>query len=209
MKLSIYNTNGEKIDSLEVSKAWKDIPLAQQAVKDTVVYHLARLRGGTASAKTRSEVSFSKRKPWRQKGTGRARAGTAGSPIWRKGGVAFGPKPRDFSFKLPKKVRRLALRSVLGEKLRNKEVVIVDRMVLDKPQTKTLQIWLKNLNGGRKPLLTMENMDRNILLSVRNVPGVDFSRVSDLNVYMVLNHGKIIIDKGAWDVLERKVFGVR
>lgn len=206
MKLSIYNTDGEKIDTLEASKEWTDVPVVQQAVKDTVVYHLARLRRGTASTKNRGEVNFSKRKPWRQKGTGRARVGTAGNPIWRKGGVAFGPKPRDFSFKLPKKVRRVALKSVLGEKARNKEVIIVDKIELNKPKTKTLQLWLKNLNGGRNPLFVMEDMDRNISLSVRNVPGVDFSRVNDLNVYTILNHGKMIITKGAWELLERKIF---
>lgn len=206
MKLSIYNTNGEKIKDLETSKEWKDMPVARQAIKDTVVYHLARQRRGTANTKIRSEINCSKRKPWRQKGTGRARIGKANSPIWRKGGVAFGPRPRDFSFKLPKKVRRLAFKSVLGEKLHSKEIILVDKMKLDKPKTKTIQLWLKNLGAGRKPILVMENMDKNLLLSSRNIPGLDFSRVNDLNTYLILNHGKIIITKDAWGVLEKRVF---
>lgn len=206
MKLSIYNTNGEKIKDLETSKEWKDIPIARQAIKDAVVYHLARQRRGTANTKIRSEINFSKRKPWRQKGTGRARAGKSNSPIWRKGGVVFGPRLRDFSFKLPKKVRRLALKSVLSEKLHNKEIIVVDKIKLDKPKTKTIQLWLKNLDGGRKPILVMESMDKNVLLSSRNIPGLDFSRANDLNTYLILNHGKIIITKEAWEVLEKRVF---
>lgn len=205
MKIQVLSTEGKKVDTLEIAKQWEEIPLARQAVKDTVVYYLAKQRRGTAKAKDRSEVNFTTRKPWAQKGTGRARAGTASSPIWRGGGVVFGPRPRDFSIDLPKKVRTLALKSVLSSKLKNKEVVFVDKIAIDKPKTKTMAILLKNLEGGKKPLVVIKEINRNVLLSIRNIPDAHFCNASDLNTYTVLAHNKLIIEKGAWDFLEAKL----
>ena len=205
MKLPVYNAEGKKIDTLETAKGWKDVIFAKQAVKDTVIYALANKRRGTAKAKDRSELNFTTRKPWAQKGTGRARSGTASSPIWRKGGVVFGPKPRDFAINLPKKVRRLALQSVLGEKVRNSEIIIIDRFNVEKPKTKTAKIFLDKIECNVKPLIVMKENNKNVQLSVRNIPGVGFIRVNDLNVYDVLSHKKMVIDKDAWEILESKM----
>jgi len=208
MQLKIYDIEYKNVGNLQTAAEWNKLFPADQAVKDTVVYHLARVRGGTASSKLRGEVDISKRKPWKQKGTGRARIGKANSPIWRGGGVTFGPKPRNFSFKLPKKVRRLAFKTVLGEKLHNKDVLVIDKMVLDKPSTKTLHIWLKKMDSGRKPLLIMEKIDKNILLSIRNMKEVVLNRALDVDVYTILNHGKIIITESAWKILERRALAL-
>lgn len=205
MKLSVLNTDGKKVDTLEIAKQWEEIPLAKQAIKDSVVYYLANWRRGTAKAKDRSELNFTTRKPWQQKGTGRARAGTASSPLWRKGGVVFGPKPRDFSIDLPKKVRRLALKSVLGDKVRNKDIIIIDKFDIDKPKTKLAVKWLENLESGPKPLIVVKGINRNVQLSVRNIPWIDLSRACDLNTYVVLEHGKLIVEKEAWGELEDRL----
>lgn len=205
MKISILNTDGKKVDTFEIDKQWEEIPLARQAIKDAVVYYLANMRRGTAKAKDRSELNFSTRKPWQQKGTGRARVGTRSSPIWRKGGVVFGPKPRDFSINLPKRVRRLALKSALSDKVRNKEVIIVDKLNIEKPKTKTALVWLKNLGSGVKPLIVVKDTNKNLQLSVRNILGVGFSRASDLNTYIILAHRKIIVEKEAWEEVEKRL----
>lgn len=205
MKLQIYSTDGKKTDTLEISKQWEKIPLAKQAIKDAVVYYLANKRQGTAKAKDRSEVNFTTRKPWQQKGTGRARAGTASSPIWRKGGVVFGPKPRDFSIGLPKKIRRLALRSAMGDKVRSENIIIIDKISMDKPKTKTVVEWLRNLKSTDKPLIVVKDSNRNLLLSIRNVPGIGFTRACDLNTYILLKHKKLVIEKEAWGEIETRL----
>lgn len=209
MKLPVLSTDGKKVDTVEIAKQWDEIPLAKQAIKDSVVYYLANRRMGTAKAKDRSEINFSTRKPWKQKGTGRARAGTASSPIWRKGGVVFGPKPRDFSIGLPKKVRRAALKSALGDKLRNKDMIIVDKFDIDKPKTKTLGAWLKKLESGHRPLIVVKDMNKNVRLSVRNIPGVGFTRARDLNTFVILEHRKMIVEKEAWEELEKKFITIQ
>lgn len=205
MKLPVLSTDGKKTETIEISKQWENIPLAKQAIRDSVVYYLANRRRGTAKAKDRSELNFTTRKPWQQKGTGRARAGTASSPIWRKGGVVFGPKPRDFSIDLPKKVRRLALKSVLGDKVRGKDVIIIDKLEIEKPKTKIVAGWLKNLESGIKPLIVVKDINKNVQLSLRNIPEVNLSRACDLNSYIVLEHRKLIVEKEAWGELEKKI----
>lgn len=205
MKVPVYNRDGKKADTIEIAEEWEKVPLAKQAIKDSVVYYLANKRRGIAKAKDRSEVNFTTRKPWQQKGTGRARAGTASSPVWRKGGVVFGPKPRDFSITLPKKVKRLALKSVLGDKVRGKEVIIVDRIDIDNPKTKVAVEWLRNLESGNKPLIIVKDINKNLNLSVRNIPGVGLSRASDLNTYTVLEHRKLVVEKEAWEEIEGRL----
>ena len=207
MKMNIYSFEGKEAGALTVSDKWKEVKDAPQAIKDACVYYQAKTRRGTASTKTRSELSFSTRKPWKQKGTGRARVGSIGSPIWRKGGIVFGPKPRDFSTKLPKKVRQLAIKSVLNKKIKDKEVIIIEEIVLEKPKTKELLSNLNKLKVGRKPLIITKDNDKNIQLSVRNISGADSSRASDLNAYILLAHGKMIITKDAWAELEKKFLG--
>jgi large subunit ribosomal protein L4 len=205
VKISIVNKEGKKVDSIDVSKGWDSIPLCKQAIKDAVVYHLSNQRQGNAKAKDRSEVNFTTKKPWAQKGTGRARSGTASSPIWRKGGVVFGPKPRDYSIDLPKKVRKLALKSMLGNKIKKNEVILVDTIEVEKPKTKFIVEFLNKIESGRRPLLVTKDTNRNVYLSVRNIPGVGFSRASDLNTYEVAAHGKLVVEKDAWSLLEEKL----
>lgn len=205
MKIQVLDIEGKKVDTLDIAKEWEGMPSSKQAVKDAVVYYLANKRMGTAKAKDRSEVNFTTRKPWAQKGTGRARSGTASSPIWRKGGVVFGPKPRDFSIGLPKKVLRLALKSALAGKLKDKKIIIIDKIDIKKPKTKDVTGMIKNLEGGRKPLIVLKENNKNVRLSARNIPGVGIDRASDLNTYNVLVHGKLIIEKDAWGVIESKL----
>lgn len=204
MKVPVLNIEGKEVDTIEIADQWEKIPLAKQAIKDSVVYYLANRRRGTAKTKDRSEVNFTTRKPWQQKGTGRARAGTASSPIWRKGGVVFGPKPRDFSIRLPKRVRRLAIKSVLGDKVQNKEVIIINRLDMDKPKTKIAMNWLQNIEAGSKPLVVVKEMNKNLNLSLRNIPGVGLSRASDLNAYILLEHRKLVVEREAWQEIEEK-----
>lgn len=203
--LEIVNNEGKKIGTVDPSPKWKDIKKAPQAVKDSVVYYLANQRSGTASTKTRSEVNFSTRKPWRQKGTGRARIGSAGSPVWRKGGIVFGPKPRSFSKKLPKKVRQLALKNVLADKVKNHQVTIIDDIKLAVPKTKKIRELITNLKSERKTLIVLQNTDRNVHLSIRNLPDVLWSRVMDLNTYIVLRQERIVITNEAWKELEKRM----
>ena len=206
MKYPVYNKDGKELEKIEIAGKWKDVPAAGQAIKDAVVHFRSRGRRSIAKVKDRSEVNFTTRKPWRQKGTGRARAGTASSPIWRKGGVVFGPHRRDFSIKMPKKARRLALRSALADKVRNKEVVFIDNLNIEKPKTKIMEKWLRNWKAEKNPLVVAESIDKNVRLAARNIAGVGLSAVGDLNTYNVLVHKKLVVEKNAWKVLEKKIF---
>jgi len=209
MNIKMFDKEGKKLELVTVSKQWAEVKSAKQAVKDSVVYYLAKQRQGNAKAKDRSEVNFTTKKPWQQKGTGRARSGTATSPIWRKGGVVFGPKPRDYSIKLPKKVRELALKSIIADKLKNDEIVMIGKIDLKEPKTKDIAELLKKIECGRSPLVVTRENDKIVRLSVRNMPDVGLIRVADLNTYQVISHGKIVIEKDAWSVLEEKVFGAK
>jgi len=155
---------------------------------DVVRAHLANQRSGTASTKGRSDVNFSKKKPYRQKGTGRARAGARSSPIWRKGGVAFGPSPRDYRIRVPRKVKRKALRSALSDKGYENSVVVVQNCDMEKPRTRVFTEFLKSAElEGRKILFAVDKYDENVYKSVRNIPGVKYILGRNLNAYDILN----------------------
>ncbi len=173
--------------------------------KKTVLYeavrsYLANQRQGNASTKGRSEVKASGKKPWKQKGLGRARSGTAGSPVWRGGGIAFGPKPRDYNFSIPKKERRLAIRCALSIKAREGRVKIVDGIGIDQPKTKLAAELMKSLGlEGGKCLFVLPEKNENIIKGMRNIPGVTTTIAKDLNVYDVMNCDTVVMDKEAVD----------
>lgn len=203
-KLAVVNAEGEKIGEESIPEEYRDISVSEQAVKLCVVQYLANQRKGTVCTKSRGEVNFSTRKPWRQKGTGLARVGTRGNPVWRKGGVVFGPKPRDFSIRVPRRLKRKALRSLLADRLRNRKVVIIEKLELDRPSTKAVYNWLKKLGFLRKTLVITEDVDKIFALSLRNIPKVDYVRVDDLNPYILCKSENILLTRPAWEILKRR-----
>ncbi|RMG66802.1 MAG: 50S ribosomal protein L4 [Nitrospirae bacterium] len=163
-----------------------------------VVNYLANQRQGTHATKTRGMVSGGGKKPWRQKHTGRARHGSIRSPLWKGGGVVFGPQPRDYSYKLPKKQKRLALKIALSAKLKDDELTVVDSINFDKPRTKDMVTFLKGLGlDSKSVLIVTEEKDDNVYLSARNIPGVDVMRAQDLNTYEILVHQNVVITRDA------------
>ena len=201
-KANVFNMAGEKIGEIELSEAIFGIEPNKSVLHDSVKNHLANLRQGTQSALTKGEVSYTTRKPWRQKGTGRARAGYAGSPVWYHGGVAFAPKPRDYSYTLNKKVRRLALKSALSAKAAENEIVVVDGLKVEEIKTKPFQSFLTKLGVDGKALVVTENVDEKVVKSARNIEGVTTTTATILSPYMILTSGKMIVDKAALAKIE-------
>lgn len=197
-KVAVYNIDGNQVGDLDLNDDIFGVELNEPLIHQAVVRHLANQRQGTVATKTRSDVSGGGRKPWRQKGTGRARHGSIRSPIWVGGGTTFGPQPRDYRQKMPKKARRAALRSALSAKVRDGEFVVVEELRFDAPRTKEMVRVLGNLtDGAEKALVVTVDGDRNIVLSTRNLPGIGTSRATDLNVYDVLDHTKVLVTKDA------------
>lgn len=197
-KVAVYNIEGEQVGDLDLKDEVFGVEVNEALMHQAVVRYLANQRQGTVSTKTRGEVSGGGRKPWRQKGTGRARHGSTRSPIWVGGGTVFGPKPRDYRQAMPKKARRAALRSALSGKVREGSFIVVDSLQLEVPRTKEMARILKNLSAaGERALIVTVDGDRNVVLSARNLPGVSSSRARDLNVYDVLDHSKMIVTKDA------------
>ena len=201
-KANVFNMAGEKIGEIELSEAIFGIEPNKSVLHDSVKNHLANCRQGTQSALTKGEVSYTTRKPWRQKGTGRARAGYAGSPVWYHGGVAFAPKPRDYSYTLNKKVKRLALKSALSAKAAEAEIVVVDGLKLDEVKTKTFKTFLTKIGVEGKALVVTENVDEVVVKSARNIAGVTTTVASILSPYMILTSGKMVVDKAALAKIE-------
>lgn len=200
--LSVHNIKGENIGEVSLRDSIFNTKVNKYLVHQAVKRHLANRRRGTASTKNRSEVRGGGAKPWKQKGTGRARAGTNSSPIWVGGGIVFGPTPRDYSFSLPKKMKVAALKSALSDKLENKEIIIIDKLSLKENKTSKMVEILKNLQAFKKPLIITEKEDNIIALSVRNIKGVQVLPVSKINTYDLINHKKIIITKKALKKIE-------
>ena len=200
--LSVHNIKGENIGEVSLKDNIFNTKINKYLVHQAVKRYLANRRRGTASTKNRSEVRGGGAKPWKQKGTGRARAGTNCSPIWVGGGIVFGPAPREYSFSLPKKMKVAALKSVLSDKLENKEIIIIDKLSLEENKTSKMVEILKNLQAFKKPLIIMEKEDSIIALSVRNIKGAQVLPVSKINTYDLINHEKIIITKKALKRIE-------
>ncbi|MBQ1362970.1 MAG: 50S ribosomal protein L4 [Oscillospiraceae bacterium] len=201
-KANVFNMAGEKIGEIELSEAIFGIQPNESVLHDSVKNHLANCRQGTQSTLTKGEVSYTTKKPWRQKGTGRARAGYAGSPVWYHGGVAFAPKPRDYSYSLNKKVRRLALKSALSAKAAESEIVVIDGLAVDEIKTKAFKSFLEKVGVTGKALVVTENVDEKVVKSARNLPGVTTTTATIISPYMILTSGKMVLDKAALAKIE-------
>ncbi|MGI6513014.1 MAG: 50S ribosomal protein L4 [Syntrophomonadaceae bacterium] len=205
-KVAVYNMAGAQVGEMELSDSVFGIEPNEAVVHQVVKAQLANRRVGTASTKTRGMVRGGGRKPWRQKGTGRARVGSRRSPIWRGGGTVFGPHPRDYSIRIPKKVRRLALKSVLSDKLNNGEIVVLEALSFEEPKTKRIIEVLNALNVFEKALVVTADGDINVTKSARNIPGVKPVRADFINVYDLLAYDKLVITKDAVAKME-EVYG--
>ena len=205
MKIAIKDLKGNKHGDLEVKFALVEGGKGTQAVHDAVVAYNAAQRMGTASTKTMGEIAGTGKKPWRQKGTGRARAGSFASPLWRGGGVVFGPKPRDFSRKISRKTKQLALRKALSERLKAGDVVVVDELKLDSPKTKEFTGMLSALELKGSALFVAHEADKNLVLASRNVPNVALTTCDALNTYDVLRPDKLVFTRGAFEKVEARL----
>ena len=201
-KAAMFDMAGTKVGEVELSEAIFGIEPNESVLHDSVKNYLANQRQGTQSALTKGEVHYSTIKPWRQKGTGRARAGYKGSPVWYHGGVAFAPKPRDYSYTLNKKVKRLALKSALSAKAQAGEIVVIKDMKMDEIKTKTFKTFLDKIGADGKTLVITEGVDVNVIKSARNIAGVQTTMATILNPYMILNNTKLVVAKEALDKIE-------
>ncbi len=193
-----YDTTGNQVGDIELDDRVFNQKINEDAVHQVVNAQLASIRRGTASTKTRSEVNGGGRKPWRQKGTGRARHGSIRSPLWVGGGIIFGPKPRSYQQKINKKVKKLALRSILTDKLNHENILVVDDIQFEQPKTKQVLELLARLKlEGKKVIIVIPEKDANLYLSARNIPGVKTLLVEALNAYDLLNNDCIVMTEGA------------
>ena len=202
LKTNVYNMSGELVGEIELSEAVFGIAPNQAVVHETVKNHLANKRQGTQSALTRAEVSGGGRKPWRQKGTGRARQGSTRAPQWTHGGVVFAPKPRDYSYTLNKKAKRLALKSVLSAKAVEAAVVVIDEIKMDAPKTSEFAKFLKAVGCDTKTLVVTAAPDMNVVKSGRNIAGCEVTFANVINVYDVINANKLVVDKASLAKIE-------
>ena len=198
-QIDLYNIEGEVVGNYELDDSVFGIEPNEAVVYEVVKAQLANRRQGTSKTKTRSEVSGGGRKPWRQKGTGRARHGSIRSPLWVGGGVAFGPSPKNHRIKKNKKVRKLALKSALSDKAQAGKVFVIDSLALDAPKTKTMQNLLDNLDVKEGALFVIDKDEKNADLSIRNLRDVDYVHFNTLNTYDVLNHDVLILSEAAAD----------
>ncbi len=199
--VAVYNMSGQKVGDMDLNDTIFGVRVNEHVMHMAVVQYLANQRQGTQSAKTRAEVRGGGRKPWRQKGTGRARQGSIRAPQWKGGGVVFAPKPRDYSFKLNKKVKRLALKSALSSRVFDNKIIVLDNLALDAIKTKEMKKVLENLNIN-KALIVMPENDQNVILSTRNIQGVKTATVNTINVYDILKYDTFVVTKDAVAKLE-------
>ena len=199
--VAVYNMEGKEVGSLELNDAIFGVEVNEHLVHMAVLQQLANNRQGTQKAKTRSEVSGGGRKPWRQKGTGHARQGSTRSPQWTGGGVVFAPKPRDYSFKMNKKEKNLALKSVLTTKVAENKFIVVDGLSFDEIKTKNMVNVLKNLEV-KKALVVTDDDNKNVTLSSRNIPGVKTAFTNTINVYDILKYDKMVVAKDVISKIE-------
>lgn len=196
-QVNMLKMDGSKAGQIELKNEIFAIEVNQDAVHAVVKNYLANQRQGTQSAKTRSEVRGGGRKPFRQKGTGRARQGSSRSPIHVGGGVVFAPKPRDYSYRLPKKIKRLAMKSALSAKVSDNEIIVLEDLSFDKPKTKDMIEVLSKINAAKKALIITDIKNENVIKSAANIPGIKASMVGEMNVYDIINHDSLIVTKDA------------
>ncbi len=195
--VAVVDMKGTKVDEINLSDSIFGIEPNAAVMHELVVNYLANQRQGTQSALTRSEVRGGGRKPWRQKGTGHARQGSIRAPQWRKGGVVFAPKPRSYKYTVNKKVRRLAMKSAFSSKAQDNEIIVIDSITLDEFKTKTIVKMLSDIGSEKKALIVLPEVDKKVIKSASNIPGVKTAQVNELNVYNILNADKLIIVKDA------------
>lgn len=201
-KVSVFDMNGKAVSEIELSDAVFGIEPNKTVMHQAVVNYLANQRQGTQSTLTRSEVSGGGRKPWRQKGTGNARQGSIRAPQWTHGGIALGPKPRDYSYSLNKKVKRLALKSALSSKVASSEIIVIDEIKLEEIKTKSIVNMLSALGADKKTLIVMPEVDEKVIRSANNIKNVKTTLVNTLNVYDILNCNHFVVAKDAVAKLE-------
>ena len=201
LKTTVYDMTGASVGEVELSEALFGVEPNVAAMHEAVKNHLANCRQGTQSALTRAEVSGGGKKPWRQKGTGRARQGSTRAVQWTHGGIAFAPKPRTYRYTINKKLKRLALVSALSAKFADNGIVVIDEIKVEAPSTKTFAGFLKAVNAEKKPLVLTASADRNTALSARNIPGAKTAMASLINTYDVLNCEKLVLDKASLNIL--------
>lgn len=204
-KLKLYDMNGAESGDLELSDDLLVLGVGDQAVHDVVVATRNAARQGSASSKHKGEVAGSNKKPWRQKGTGRARAGYRQSPVWRGGAAAFGPKPRSYAVKVNKKVGRLAFRRAFSEKVLLNQVMMLDSLEIAEPKTKLFKDLLKSLKITTPVLIILDTIDTNVGLAARNIPKVQVRRASDLSVYELLRYPQVIMTKAGLEVIKERL----
>jgi len=201
-KVKMLNMAGKEVGEIKLSDEIFGIEPNEYAVQAAIKNYLANQRQGTQSAKTRSEVRGGGRKPFRQKGTGRHRQGSTTDPSQIGGGIVFAPKPRDYSYAIPKKLKRLALKSVLSAKAADKELIVVDELKFEEPKTKEMVKVLENIKADKKALIVMDERDENVIRSASNIKGVRTALVNTMNVYEILNHYSLVLTKAAADKIE-------
>ncbi|GKV66331.1 MULTISPECIES: 50S ribosomal protein L4 [Sporosarcina] len=201
-KVSVVSQTGSAVGDIELNDAIFGIEPNDAVLFEAIIQQQASLRQGNHKVKTRAEVAGGGRKPWRQKGTGRARQGSIRSPQWRGGGIVFGPTPRSYSYKMPKKVRRLALLSALSTKVRDEELIVVDNLAFDAPKTKGFVKVLEDLSITKKALFVTADMEETVALSARNIPGVSVVTANGINVLDLVGHDQLVMTKAAIEKVE-------
>jgi 50S ribosomal protein L4, bacterial/organelle len=196
-KVAVYDMQGTQVGELDLNDNVFGIEPNEAVVQQFVKMQLANKRVGSASTKTRAEVRGGGKKPWKQKGTGRARVGSTRNPVWRGGGIAFGPKPRDYSYKLPRKVRRLALKSALSSKVLDSSIIIVDALTFEEPKTRLMIKTLELLQAAPKTLVVTADNDMNVQKSARNIPGVKSLKADYINVFDILKYETLLMTRDA------------
>ena len=201
-EIDIKDKNNNSVGKLSLPGDVFSVTAKDGVVHNSVVNFLANQRQGTHATKTKGLVSGGGKKPWKQKHTGRARSGSSRSPLWRGGGIVFGPQPRDYSYALPRKAKKLALRAMLSGKLSDGEMVIIDGFAMEKPRTRDMVAILKGLDlAGKSTLIVVHDYDKTVMLSARNIPGVTVRRFSDLNSYDLAIHSRLLMTKQAAEML--------
>ena len=201
-KVSLFNQAGSSVGEIELNDKVFGIEPNESVLFEAIISQRASLRQGNHKVKNRSEVAGGGRKPWKQKGTGRARQGSIRSPQWRGGGVVFGPTPRSYSFKLPRKVRRLALLSALSTKAREESIVVLEGLAFDAPKTKDFVKVLSNLSIDKKALFVTADLDETVALAARNIPGITVVSATGINVLDLIGHNKLVMTKAAVEKVE-------
>jgi len=206
--IKVKDRDGNEVETLNLEEGIFGKYVNRQLLHDAVVMYEANKRQGTVSTKTRSEIAGSGRKPWRQKGTGRARAGTAKSPLWRKGGVTFGPKPRDYSYSMPKKAARKALTNAILHKIRKSQFHLIDKFDFEQPRTKLMAEILSNMGLQGSVCVITGPTEEKVYLSGRNIPKLVICAASDVNAYNILKAKNLLVSKEAFELLKKRAAGV-